>query len=61
MNLLLLLFLYVRIPCVRVWLTAELCACANYKSRARRQEDKLEISGTVYALKHTLYFEVDYL
>lgn len=29
---------------VRVCLTAELCACANYKSRApRRLEDKLEI------------------
>jgi len=43
-TMLLLLFLYVYT--YRVWLTAELCACANYKSRARRLEDKLEISGT---------------
>jgi len=40
------LFLYVYTYRYRVWLTAELCACANYKSRAQRREDKLEISGT---------------
>lgn len=40
---------------VRVWLTAELCACVNYKSRARRRAWKTS-SRSLYALKHTLYF-----